>query len=92
MFDISLDFLDHMFSKGKVDENQKVIPTKYEGKTYSKDQIFIVGFILLLIIVYISIIIKKYLAKKYKKKYEKQNRIELQTLRNPKSSGTMFIA
>lgn len=92
VFDISLDFLDHMFSKGKVDDGGKQIPTTFETKTYSVDQIFIVSSILLFIIIFLFIKFRIRLRKYYQKKYGKQNTIELQPFKTNRHTGTMYIA
>lgn len=92
VFDISLDFLDHMFSKGKLDENNKAIKTTFETKTYSIDQIFIVASILLTMIIFLFIKLRTRLRKHYIRKYGKQNKIELQPLPTNRHTGTMYIA
>lgn len=92
VFDISLDFLDHMFSKGKVDDTGKTIATRFESKTYSIDQIFIVSSILLVLIGFLFIKFRHRLRKHYIKKYGKQNSIELQPLPTTRHTGTMYIA
>jgi len=94
VLDFSLDFFDHLLSFGKKDENDKVIPTKFETTTYSKDQMFIVGFILFLIISFSIYKIQSCLRKHYKKKYakSKQNEIELQPFRTNRHPGTVYLA
>jgi hypothetical protein len=93
VFDISLDFLDHMFSKGKVDESGKQTKTKFETKSYSVDQIFIVLSILFLIIGFLFIKFRHKLRKHYIKKYGKQNNtIELKPFQPSNHTGTMYIA
>jgi heme/copper-type cytochrome/quinol oxidase subunit 2 len=91
MLDISLDFFDHIFNKGKTDESGNTIKTRFETKEYSLDTIFIVGFIVIIILTFLITKFRNYLKKHYQKKYEKQNTIELQTLRNPRNIGNMYF-
>ncbi len=92
VLDISLDFFDHIFNKGKTDEQGKSILTKFEKTDYSLDTIFIVSFILLISIGYLIIRFRKYLKRHYQRKYDKQNTIEMQTLRNTRNLGNMYLA
>lgn len=92
VLDISLDFFDHIFNKGKTDDQGSSILTKFEKTQYPLDTMFIAGFILLIILGYVIKRFRLYLKKHYQRKYEKQNTIELQTLRNTRNLGNMYLA
>jgi len=92
VLDISLDFFDHIFNKGKTDDQGKTLLSKFEKTDYSLDTIFIVSFILIITIGYLITRFRKYLKKHYQRKYEQQNTIEMQTLRSKRNIGNMYIA
>jgi hypothetical protein len=92
VLDISLDFFDHIFNKGKTDDEGKSILTKFEKTNYSLDTIFIVSFILLVSLGFIITRFRRYLKRHYQRKYDKQNTIEMQALRNTRNIGNMYLA
>lgn len=92
VLDISFDFFDHIFNKGRTDEQGKTIPTRFQTTEYSLDTIFIVSFIMLVILTFLVKRFRNYLKKHYQRKYEKQNAIPLQNIRDTRNIGNMYLA